>query len=178
MLADVAGWPQAARDFRATPESWSALDLIDHLEKVESEMLAKVRAKMGSEARLGVLDRVRTAFLMRVFRSSRRVKIPASVQSVRPSGDRTLEAIAKAWREAGEQLAALVATDAAQASRGGVLRHPVGGWMSLESTVAFLEVHIPHHQHQLERIRQAAAEAGRNPASLRSIRTADGGPVR
>ena len=151
ILAEVSGWPAELQTWRPA-EGWTALQVLDHLVRTEAGISAVARVRLAMPQRITVRDRVGFVFVERVFRSRRRVKVPDSVANVITPGEGLeLGEIATRWKEARENLADLVCE--ADGCRGGLFRHPIGGWMSFEQVLRFFSVHILHHEYQLERIR-------------------------
>lgn len=154
-LDRVRPWPATRQAFRASPAQWSAVDVIDHLEKSERAILAALAAHTGRPVSIGMGDRLKSAALITLFRRNVRVKAPPGVTSILPCGTRSLTSIATDWAATRVDLTSFLQSD--PPSKGGIFRHPVAGWMSLDSTLAFLESHIVHHCFQLDRIEKASA---------------------
>lgn len=155
VLARVGPWPTARHNFRAASAQWSALDVIDHLEKTERAILAALNAHTGSPVSIGFGDRLKSAALIALFRRNVRVKAPPGATAIFPCGTRSLDAIASDWAGTRVDLTSFLQSD--PPSGGGIFLHPVAGWMSLDSTLAFLESHIVHHGFQIDRIEKASA---------------------
>jgi hypothetical protein len=152
ILAEVGGWPEELRLWRPADGGWSALQVLDHLVRTEVGICGAVAGRLAKPKRIRVRDRVGFLFVERVFRSRRRVKVPASVAKVITPGESLeLGEIAERWERCRVGLAQLVRE--AEGCRGGVFKHPVGGWMTFEQVLRFFSVHMVHHEYQLERIR-------------------------
>jgi hypothetical protein len=155
LLAEVGEWPAQLRARRPADGGWSALQVLDHLVRTEAEICGVVAKRLGDPARIGLRDKVGFAFVERVFRSRRRVKVPEPVKEIiLPREELELLEIAARWDAARVELARVACE--AEGCHGGVFRHPVGGWMTFEQVLRFFSVHMVHHGYQLERIRTAA----------------------
>jgi hypothetical protein len=86
LLADVAGWPAAVIAYRPAADAWTAAEVLDHLVRVEGGILAAAALGLAAAPRRGVRDQLGCAFIDRLFRSDRRVRVPASVAGSRPRG--------------------------------------------------------------------------------------------
>ena len=73
----IESWPPARLAYRPAAGAWSANEVLDHLVKVEGEILAAARERLQNPHRLGVRDRLGFLFIDRVFRS------PAAVARTR-----------------------------------------------------------------------------------------------
>lgn len=158
LVAAVGAWPGAHVVFRPGPGAWSAVEVLDHLARTERAILATVRLGLDAPHPLGVRDRAGVWFLDWLFRSERRVRVPASAATVvGPDATADFAGVARAWAEGREDLAGFLAPLAPAQLTAGVFRHPVAGWMSVPQVLRFFWVHAHHHGYQLARLRAAAA---------------------
>ena len=156
LLAEVSAWPTALQAHRPADGEWSALEVLDHLVRTEVAICGEVARHVIAPRRIRVWDRAGVAMVDRAFASRKRLKVPDSVKDlISPREGLDLEGIVSEWNGARVRLAELIRE--AEGCRGGVFRHPVGGWMSFKQVLRFFEVHMMHHGYQLERI---AAERG------------------
>jgi hypothetical protein len=152
ILAEVGGWPAELQMWRPPDGGWSGLQVLDHIVRMEAGICGAVAKRLGRPARIRLRDRAGVAFVDLVFQSKRRVKVPASVAKVITPGESLeLGEIAERWERCRVELAQLVCE--AEGCRGGVFKHPVGGWMSFGQVLRLFSVHMVHHEFQLERIR-------------------------
>lgn len=157
ILAEVRDWPEELRTARPKNGEWIALEVLDHLVRTEAGICGVVMEMLAEPQPIGVKDRIGVAFVEQLFRSRRRVKVPKSVEDIILPGDGLeLEEIAQRWDRARMELARVADCVEKARCRGGVFRHPVGGWMSFEQVLRFFSVHVVHHEYQLERIRATA----------------------
>jgi hypothetical protein len=162
VLATVEAWPAELQALRRADGGWSALEVLDHLVRVETEIAAEVAKGLAEPRRLGVRDLLGFVFVQRVFLSRRRVKVPGAVKEL-VSRRRGLELgeIAGRWERARADLARLGREVEEAGCREGVFRHPVSGWMNFERVLRFFSAHLVHHGYQLERIGAAVGATSR-----------------
>ena len=162
VLRGVSRWSPRQLAYRPQPPAWSALEVLDHLVRVEREILIAMRRGLHSPHRLGLRDRAGVALLDWLFRSDRRVRVPKSVPQILPTSDATLESIGEDWahgrRDLGEFLSSLSLPQHAL----GIFQHPVAGWMTVPQILRFFWVHTHHHGFQLARL-EAASKVDRPP---------------
>lgn len=139
--------------FRHTPNAWSALDVIEHLVKVEEAIVSRIRPR----APRGPLEAVRAKGalgLMRVIFSLRgRVKVP--VQAILPLGGVTLSDLAKRWEAAQAALREKLEGFEPGAWSRPMMRHPLIGLLTPSESLTFIRWHMGHHRRQIARIRRA-----------------------
>jgi hypothetical protein len=126
--------------------------MLDHVVKTEVEILSAARTGLTRPHRIGIADKLRTLFLQKIFSSDRKVKVPANSRSVLPGSDLHLSTIVARWNDSRAELHNFVARGNVELLRGGIFRHPVGGWMGMQAILEFFAVHLLHHQYQLRRI--------------------------
>lgn len=158
LIAELAALPPAQRAYRPAPGQWSAVEVLDHLVRVEREILVAARRGVASPQRRGLRDRVGVALLDWLFRSDRRVRVPTSVPQVLPAAGADFATVCGEWGVARAELADFLAALSPQQLGGGIFRHPVAGWMNVGQVLRFFWVHTHHHRFQLDRLRAAARQ--------------------
>lgn len=156
LLASIEQWSEHRLAFRPAHDAWCAIEVLDHLVKVESEVITATRRGLLSPHPIGLRDRLGFFFLDRVFRSKTKVKVPRSATKVLPDLTCTLDMLRERWLSTRTDLARLLAQLEPAELELGVFRHPVSGWMSVPHILRFFSAHIQHHGYQLARIRVAS----------------------
>lgn len=142
--------------FRPTPGAWCALEVLDHLIRVEESTLQTVREHLPNGISISLRDRAGGLFITSVMLSPMRVKVPPSASMVMPAATKDLSACAASWTEVREKMANLLGSLQPAQGRIGLFRHPVSGWMTMTDTLRFLSAHLQHHRYQLSRLKSAA----------------------
>ncbi len=152
LLADVAGLDPGQLDFRPAPESWSTLEVVEHLVRVEEAIVLRASQAVSSQS-LG--SRIRSAagmlLLYQGLRMGARFKAPS--QAILPEGKSTLPELRGRWDRIREKLEAVLADRTRADLSRPMMRHPAVGWLNPVQTLTFLERHVAHHVRQIERIR-------------------------
>jgi uncharacterized damage-inducible protein DinB len=156
LLSQIDRWPLEKLNHRPTSADWSVLEMLDHLVKTESAILSAARTGLANPHRIGIDDKLRTAFLQKVFASDRKVKVPASAGVVLPGSALQLEEIRQRWNDSREELKSFVSQADCKLLSEGIFRHPVGGWMGMRQILEFFSVHLIHHGYQLNRLGRTA----------------------
>ncbi len=157
LLLQIERWPLVMLNRRPTPSDWSVLEMLDHIVKSEIAILSSARTGLTNPHRIGLDDKLRTAFLQKVFVSDRKVKVPASASVVLPGSTLQLEAIRERWNNSREELHGFVSRADYELLSKGIFRHPVGGWMGMQQILEFFSVHLTHHGYQVDRIARSIA---------------------
>ena len=155
LLAEVGEWSAEKLSYRPGPSEWSVMEMIDHLVKTETAILAAAREGLRKPHRIGWSDKVRTRFLQTVFMSDRKVKVPGSVTQVLPGSDLQWPLLLEQWQKSRWELQQFVQSHDYKLLSQGIFRHPVGGWMAMPEILNFFSVHLIHHNYQLVKIKNA-----------------------
>ena len=139
--------------FRPAPNAWSALDVLEHLVKIEEAIAARVRPR--EPRRLGEAVRAKTALvIMRVlFLARGRIKVP--VQGVLPLGGVTLSDLVSRWEAAQAALRERLEGFGPEDWSRPMMRHPLIGLLTPSEGLTFIRRHMDHHRRQIARIRRA-----------------------
>lgn len=156
VLGDVGGWSPERRTYRPSPSSWSAVEVLDHLVRVEREILIAARQGLDAPHRRGIRDRLTVAMLDWLFRSDRRVRAPASVPAILPSTHADLASVSHEWNQVRGDVREFLTVLPSDRLDCGIFKHPVAGWMSMPQVLRFFWVHTHHHRFQLARLATAA----------------------
>lgn len=155
MLSALDNWAPEQLRYRASPNVWSALDVIKHLHQVERGFLYLIRKDSGP-ATVSIAERVRARVVIGIMNSPMRVKVPGGTPvDALPKGKDSLEEARREWLETRERVRKLLTEQSGHAGRRGLFRHPLSGWMTLETGVAFLAAHCRHHLFQIKRLDKA-----------------------
>lgn len=155
VLAGLADWPGEQLQFRPAAASWSALDILDHLVKVEKAWLDAAERSLPNGHSVTSQDWLRGWLVWCVLRSPLRLKVPASAVQVWPEESVPYEVISSQWQGTRNQMAErLSGLSAAQLGRG-LFQHPVSGWMTPLQSIRFLSAHLQHHSYQFKRLKHS-----------------------
>ncbi len=159
-LARLNGWGPEQVRFRPTPTCWSALEVLDHIIKVERASREAAEGNLATGGATAAQDPVRRTAVMMVMRAPTMIKVPDAAQFVLPEVRESLPEMATLWSEERARLRATLESFQAGQERLLVFNHPVGGWMHVGHMLLFLTCHLQHHGYQWRRI---AREYSRSP---------------
>jgi uncharacterized damage-inducible protein DinB len=153
LLSEVAAMTADQLVFRPAPDSWSALDVVEHLVRVEEAILSRIREREPRTLREALWAKGALALMRVYFAVGRRFKVPTQV--IVPLGGVTLSDLAARWDAAHAALRARVnLLDPEELARP-LMRHPQLGLLTPRETLIFLLRHMAHHRRQIHRIRRA-----------------------
>jgi DinB superfamily len=151
-LEQLAALSETQRHFKATPETWCALEVAEHLITVEIGISkpflngAKLEAVTLRSQAIGWL-------LIAGLGTRTRVKTPS--KSAIPQQIPTLQEVKERWRNHHEKMRAHLEPLPATALSSAAMNHPMVKPMTLAQSLAFFTAHTRHHLYQLERIRRS-----------------------
>jgi len=153
MVAEVGALAPEQLAFRPAAESWSVLDVVEHLVKVEEGIVSRIKKReprtWGEAARAWLALELMSVY----FVLGRRFKVPS--QAVQPQGGTTLTTLGTRWEAAQQALRrAIDGLGSADFARP-MMRHPILGLLTPVETLSFIVRHIAHHRRQIARIRRS-----------------------
>ncbi len=157
LFADLEGWSPERLQFRPARESWSILEILDHLILTERAVLVTMRRNLASNNKVRLYDRYRSAFVLAIMFLPTRLQVSGSVKSLLPSRNKDdLRVLRSEWADDRKGLTAFLEGLSSADRKKGVFRHPVGGWTTPDGALFFLRSHLHHHGYQIAKIRKAS----------------------
>ena len=139
--------------FRPAPNAWSALDVLEHLVKVEEAIAARVRPREPRSPLETVRTKAAIGIMRVLFVARSRIRVP--VQAILPLGGVTLSDLAGRWEAAQAALRERLETFGPEDWSRPMMRHPLIGRLTPAESLDFIHWHMGHHQRQIARIRRA-----------------------
>jgi uncharacterized damage-inducible protein DinB len=140
--------------FRPAPDAWSALDVIEHLVKVEEAIAYHAKPRSPRRPLEAAQTKAKLGIMGLVFAAGGRIRVP--IQGILPLGGVTLTDLARRWEAAqallGERLEQFGPEDWSRP----MMRHPMIGRLTPAEALRFIYWHMGHHRRQIARIRRAA----------------------
>ena len=131
--------------------TWTVLEIMDHLRKVEEGFARGMASSSASPTKISMAEQVRALLLIGFMLLPTRVKVPVGAP-VHPDTELDRAKVLSNWHEARASLLRTINDLRAERIRDGVIRHPVSGWMNVNAATWFLAAHIVHHRYQLRRV--------------------------
>ncbi len=136
----------------SSDESWSILEVIEHLTIVETATQSTVRKHIGEVQGMPTVSlpqRCRAWLLRLALKTPFRFKVP--VKLVIPTGEVSVEELQASWSQLEQGWQTLLAELQGRELEVGIFAHPLAGWMNAEQTLEFITEHFSHHLPQLRR---------------------------
>ena len=148
---------EAQRIYKPSAESWSMIQVIQHILFSEGGTLGYMVKKTSSGWE--VLDRVgeeqiaNGSLLVNRLASGEKYKAPAVLPE--PDGEESLESLEKRWNSLREQYAQFLNQLPIEFDDRLVFKQPAAGMLTLHYALDFLTEHIKHHLPQLETLKSS-----------------------
>jgi uncharacterized damage-inducible protein DinB len=146
--------------FRPDPNSWSVLQVIEHLVLVERMTLVSIKKgeqRVQRQKNRNLATKVRSLVLKAALLLPFKYTAPAvvEVKDEPESPDQLFDS----WDEARKALRAWIAGASEELMQKELFRHPIAGMMTPLQAVEFIKAHLIHHRKQLLKlIRQAGGK--------------------
>jgi hypothetical protein len=137
--------------FKAGPDKWSIVDVIEHLVIAEQNLLEQLAANvLVSTLDPGTRTPEKHQTVIKVMERDIPVDVPD--ESLEPHGRLTLDELCNQWDDIREKLQGLLAEIKPENKDNLVYRHPYGGPLDIAETLHFFDVHFDNHIRQIDRI--------------------------
>lgn len=154
-VAAVAALPPDARTVRPGPDSWSPLEILEHLVLAERDVLRSLFSDGGPRPRPRSLrNRVLYGVVMGILRFGVRVRVPSPKMA--PTGAPSFEGLQAMWDETHARLRSHIDGSGPAELRLALFGHPVSGPLDTGQAVRMLHVHLKHHEKQFAAAVEAA----------------------
>jgi uncharacterized damage-inducible protein DinB len=142
------------QNFKPDANSWSMLQVFRHMMQSEGQIHKYLRkkilgAKTTGKAGIGAL--LRSVILNVAMRLPIKYKVPDAIK-VDLDENYDYEKLSAEWKSLRKEIRDFLEDIDEETSRKEIFRHPVMGRMSILQGLAFMQVHLARHTHQVERI--------------------------
>lgn len=139
--------------FKPEPGHWNLLQVLDHI--VTSEKMSAIYIKRQLNGKKyppppGMKSRFRYNLLKVALKLPFRYKAPSIVDSTGKTPD--LHILQESWKTIRGEIRTIIETTDEELLDLGVYEHPRAGLLNMEQALDFLDMHIRHHEKQMERI--------------------------
>ncbi|MEM1216120.1 MAG: DinB family protein [Bacteroidota bacterium] len=154
LLKDLANYTSAQLNRVPAPGSWSALQVLNHLQLSEQFSRQYCEKKLSFKPKLpkaGLTASVRSKIVTTYLQSPLKAKAPKFIAgSALPATDE-LDNVAQKYQHQRQKLARFLATVDEEYLDKQVYKHPLGGRLSIEGMLLFFNAHFQHHRKQIYR---------------------------
>lgn len=157
ILERVGGAAPDLRERRPSAESWSMVDVIEHLVLVEQGTAAAL-AKPPTPGRAREMPRgqwLRFQGLRVALKTG--IRIEAPIEAVLPRRELPWHALLSRWEERRRELEEWLLMVDPSILGTPRFRHPIAGWLDVPQSLTFIGDHLAHHIPQLDRIERRIA---------------------
>lgn len=154
IFKELESYSEAALNARPHPNSWSALQNLNHLVLSEKLSLAYCNKKLSFNPKLkkaGVSSALGSLLVNASLRSPIKVKAPINVGSEALPLHDTLASIRKTWGENRTDMKDYIENLENEYIDRAVYKHPFGSRLSLLGMVSFFKAHMKRHRRQLRK---------------------------
>lgn len=157
LLGRLAKWTPQRIAYRPTPDSWCAIEVLDHIVRAESGTIADLKSGLQHPHPIGPGERPGIALLDRALRSDKKFPIPAGSEKIFPDASTTFPDVLQRWDKARKELDEMLRRLTPAVACCAVFHHPFAGWMTFAEVLHHFHAHLYHHTHQLARLEEGSA---------------------
>lgn len=154
LLRDLKNYSDAKLNEKPNEDSWSVLQIMQHLMKAESGSIDYVKKKLSYEPTLekaGVKSTFNSLMLNIALSTPIRVKAPTQISGENLLTDLTFWDVAKQWKQQRKELQIYLESLPAELYTKEVYKHPMTGKMTLSNMLSFFNTHVDRHNKQIRK---------------------------
>ena len=151
LLQQLDSLPSEVLSFKAGPDKWSIVEVIEHLVIVEEDFSKQLSANVPAST-LDPNSRTPDKYQTVIKVMMRDIPVDVPDESIEPHGRLTLDELLNRWEDIRKKLQGLLAEINADNKDDLVYRHPYGGPLDIAETLHFIDVHFDNHMRHIDRI--------------------------
>lgn len=156
VLSGLALWPEDRLVYKARDGAWCALEIVDHLVRVEHATLERMPELLPQKLPVTLREQVGAFAVRCVMLSPLRIKVPGGAASTLPVSPGSLPQVDAEWQRVRAEMQVFLERCLPAQLACAAIRHPVSGSLTLGQTLDFLSAHLRHHTYQLGRLKRIA----------------------
>ena len=138
-------------NFKADPDRWSVVEVVEHLVIVEDDLLHQIsRKKADSPLDNSLKSPEKYKTVIKVMERDIPVDVPD--ERAEPHGRVPLDELLSQWEDLRQKLHGFLAAISPVNENSLVYRHPFAGPLDISETLHFFDVHFDNHMRHIDRI--------------------------
>ncbi len=138
--------------FKAGPDKWSIVEVIEHLVMAEENMLEQLTGA-ASATTLDPQDRSAKNYHIVIKVMTRDIPVDVPDESMEPRGKFSLGELLGRWDETRKRTRAYIDAINSEKADDLVYRHPFAGPLDMAETLRFIDVHFDNHMRHIDKIK-------------------------
>jgi hypothetical protein len=143
--------------FKAGPDRWSIVEVVEHLVIAEESLIEQLGAEVHSPP-LDIESRSAEKYRTVIKVMERDIEVDVPHESLEPLGRSSLDELLSQWEDLRKELHRLLAAIKEENKDDMVFRHPYAGPLDISETLHFFDVHFDNHMRQIDRILNQISE--------------------
>jgi hypothetical protein len=143
--------PDETLSFKAGPDQWSVVEVVEHLVIAETGLLEELSTNIPAST-LDPAAKTPEKHQRVIKVMERDIEVDVPHESLEPHGRIPLEDLLSRWNGIRQKLPGLLAGIRPENEDDPVFRHPYGGPLDIADTLQFFEVHFDNHMRHIDRI--------------------------
>ena len=137
--------------FKAGPDKWSIVEVIEHLVIAEEDLLQQLSANIPAST-LNPASKTPDRYRMVIKVMEEDIEVDVPDKRAEPRGRLTLEELIGKWDDIRDRLSEYLDGIKAENKDDLVYRHPFGGPLNVIEALHFIEVHFDNHMRHIDRV--------------------------
>ena len=151
LLQHLGSLSNNVSSFKAGPDKWSIVEVVEHLVIVEKDLLKQLSTNVPAST-LDPKSRTPDKYQGVIKVMERDIPVDVPDESMEPHGRLTLDELLSRWDDVREKLRGFLAGIHSENKDNLVYRHPFAGPLDISETLHFIDVHFDNHMRHIDRI--------------------------
>lgn len=155
LLDEIAKLSHTQQNFKPAPDSWSILQVVNHVIHAETGVVKYMLKKMqgiSTVEKSGMQAKLRWVVLKSFLKSPLKFKAP-KVLNIPQEDVYIFDNVSKQWSGVRAEFAKILDQLNPADAEKLLFKHPISGRFNIYQTMSFMREHIGHHVKQIERIK-------------------------
>ena len=149
LLRQLASLSGEVLSFKAGPDKWSIVEVIEHLVMVEKDFLQQLSINFGAST-LDPKSRTPEKYQTVIKVMTRDIPVDVPDKRMEPHGRLTLDELLNQWVDIRKKLQGLLSEMKSDNRDDPVYRHPYGGPLDIGESLNFIDVHFDNHMRHID----------------------------
>lgn len=138
--------------FKAGPDKWSIVEVIEHLVMAEENMLEQLTGATSATT-LDPQERSAKNYHIVIKVMTKDIPVDVPDESMEPHGQIALEELLERWNDTRQKTHAYIDGINSDDADNLVYRHPFAGPLDMAETLRFIDVHFDNHMRHIDTIK-------------------------
>jgi hypothetical protein len=151
LLQQLGSLPSEELSFKAGPDKWSIVEVVEHLVIVEKDLLKQLSVNVPTST-LDLKSKTPQKHQTVIKVMERDIAVDVPDESMEPQGSLSLDELLNQWDDIRKKIQRALSEMKSENKDNLVYQHPFGGPLDIVEALQFVDVHFDNHIRHIDRI--------------------------